>query len=451
MNNRGLKKNRADSALGMKPAGTFTFLLYMYFLLDFFLHFSARIPGYGIIRPTLLLVLIITISLVTQKDNFKGWTQDPIVKSLFAFLIYLAVTLPLVEWPGSVIRNNIQDFIKAIVFFFFTALIISSEKRLKIFLVVFVGCQVFRVLEPLYLHITEDYWGSYTHLGGGQFAGRLAGAPADVINPNELGFVIATVIPFLHYLMWPLNFKWKISYLFLMPAMLYALILSQSRGAFLAMLVVGWIIFRASSKKFGLIILAIIIAMAGWQVMSPYQKDRYLSLIGMSSTDNTASMEGRLEGMKKEFILGFHRPLIGHGIGTTQEAKFNLTGRYQAAHNLYSELFIEAGIIGLILFLIFLKRIYEQFQRIQMLMKDADSAGSTDFFDRLHQTLIVIFWMYVVFSLNYWGVTQYYWYLFAGIAIVFERLVHLRHRAVSAEARPAVKKGFKRKVLSGYS
>ena len=175
------------------------FWLYIYFIIDFFLHLSARIPGYGHIRPTLLLVLLITAGLFTQSSKLHSVTNDHILKRIKYLIYYLILTLPIVEWPGSVL-NNLSEFIKAIVFFFFTALIIDSEYRLKIFLFIYTFSQTFRVLEPLYLNVTEGYWGSNTHLGYGEFADRLAGAPVDVINPNGLGFVIVTIIPFLYYL-----------------------------------------------------------------------------------------------------------------------------------------------------------------------------------------------------------------------------------------------------------
>src|SRR5690554_1845459 len=90
-------------------ASTFSFGIYVFFLIDFFLHLSARFPAYGVMRPTLLLILIISLSLFLQRERFKGWTKDPIVYSLGMLLIYIIVSLPLVEWPGSVIKNNVGD------------------------------------------------------------------------------------------------------------------------------------------------------------------------------------------------------------------------------------------------------------------------------------------------------------------------------------------------------
>jgi len=341
-------------------------------------------------------------------------------------MVYLVISLPLVEWPGSVVKNNLSDFVKAIVFFYFTVLLVDSDRRLKIFLVVFIGCQVFRVLEPLFLHITEGYWGSKTHLGGGQFSQRLSGAPADVINPNELGFVIVTAVPFLHYLLWPFGAKAKMLYLMLMPPLLYALILTQSRGALLALLVVAFFVFKESSRKFGLIVLAVLVASAGWQVMTAEQKDRYLSLVGMSETSNAASADGRIRGMMKEFSLGFERPIVGHGLGTTPEAKAHILGIQQASHNLYAELLIELGLIGMFIFLSFLFQVYKGLVESHRRITEHNPSR---FYVNLNKAMTAVFWMYAVYSLNYWGVSQYYWYLFAGAVVVFNRLTLLNHAA----------------------
>lgn len=443
-------EHRGTKPDSQKPVSGFTFALYLYFLVDFFLHFAARVPAYGSLRPTLLLVLLLTMLLVFQKEKFKGWTKDPVMQAVLVFMVYLVLSLPLVEWPGSVIRNNLPEFIKAVVFLFFTALIVDSEKRLKIFLVVFVGCQILRVAEPLLLNVTQGYWGSKTHLGGGEFSARLAGAPSDVINPNELGFVIVTIIPFLHYLLLPGKIKAKLLYLITMPPLLYALILTQSRGAFLALLVVAWMVFRVSNHKKVLIMVAIGIAISGWSVMSADQKDRYLSLVGMSDSSNSATAEGRFEGMKKEFTLSLNRPLFGHGLGTTSEAKANLRGRSQAAHNFYAEILIETGFIGLVFFLRFLQKVYSKFRENFLILEriNADESPSLPFFYRLNQALVAVFWMYVVYSTNYWGLSQYYWYLFAGLVIVFSN--RLSEQSESFECKDQPSKGkFTRQIGIG--
>lgn len=399
------------------------FWIYLYFLVDFFLHLPARIPGYGAIRPTMVLVVLISGLLFVQRERLKGKANDPIFQAVMVLLGYMVLSWPLVEYQGSVIRHNLPEFIKAIVFLFFTALIVDSRRRLILFLWVFVSCQVIRVLEPLYLNITAGYWGSQTHIGGGVFAERLAGAPSDVINSNELGFVIATAVPFLHYLLFTGRWFAKLLYLILMPCLLYAMILTMSRGAFLALLVVGWIIFKDSAHKTLLILVVILIGLGGWAVMDTVQKDRYMSIFS-SETAGSSSAQGRVDGIIGEFKLGLNRPIVGHGVGTTPEVKTHNWGRSQASHNMYGELLIEIGIIGFVLFLRFIVKIYQQFRRNQKLLRDLVTNDSANkFYWNLNRALIALFWMYAVYSLNYWGLSQYYWYLFGGLAIAFGQVV----------------------------
>src|SRR5690554_224142 len=411
---------------------SFTFVFFLYFILDFFLRFSVRIPGYSNLRPTLLAVVILALMLFVQREKLVEKLQHPVFKPVFVLLAYIAISLPLVEWPGSVIRNNLDPFVKAIVFLFFTALIVDTRKRLVWFVGVFVFCQVVRILEPLYLNLTQGYWGSSTYLSTKEFANRLAGAPADVINPNELGFVIVTVIPFLHYLLWTGRWKLKAIYLVLMPLLLYALILTMSRGAFLALMVVSFFIFKESRHKTALVGVAVMAIVAAFSVMTPVQKERYLSIIDRD-VEGGASAEGRIQGMIQEFQLGLTRPVVGHGLGTTGETKANKLGRRQASHNLYAELLIEIGIIGFVIFIAFLVRAFKQLKVLQAMFGRAEQAD-VSFYGNLTKVLICLFWMYAVYSINYWGLSQYYWYLFGGLTIALGRLAMLDKSALINES-----------------
>jgi len=227
---------------------TLTFFLFQLYQIDFFLRISNRLD-FSFLRPTLLLFGLIGLALFFQKDKILARFNHPVVQAMNRLILVIFITLPLVEWPGSVVRDNISNFIKAIVFLYFTVAILNTKIRLMWSLGIFILCQVFRVLEPLYLNITQDYWGGQTYLRAGEFANRLAGAPVDVINPNELGFVIVTIIPFLHYLLFPGGWVRKLIYVGLMPPLFYALILTMSRGAFLALLVVAFFIYRRNKKK----------------------------------------------------------------------------------------------------------------------------------------------------------------------------------------------------------
>ncbi len=82
------------------------------------------------------------------------------------------------------VKFGLEVYVKAIVFFFFTVRLVTTERRLQLLLLVFVLCQAFRVVEPAYLHVTTGYWGSIASMADWEYMNRLAGAPHDVVNPT---------------------------------------------------------------------------------------------------------------------------------------------------------------------------------------------------------------------------------------------------------------------------
>lgn len=54
--------------LSTQTVSTFTFLFYLYFIVDYFLRFPARIPGYSSLRPTLIGILILNIIVCSTRE-----------------------------------------------------------------------------------------------------------------------------------------------------------------------------------------------------------------------------------------------------------------------------------------------------------------------------------------------------------------------------------------------
>ena len=433
---RGVAQSRLrafQAKLDIKPiANGLPFFFFVVYMISFYLHMPSRIPGIGQFRPDLLLAVTLISLLIPHFKDKGALFGHPVTKTLNVFVLMVLISLPFTQWPGSVIRFHLQDFIKAVLFLYFVILTVDTPSRFRIFLFVFVGCQVFRVLEPLYLNLTDGYLGDKTYVGDGEFAGRLSGAPSDVINPNGLGFVIATTVVLVHYLLWQSKkFLPKLVYLLIVPAMLYTLILTMSRGGFIALLVGGWCVFLRSRYKGVLLVVALVVAAGGWSVMSDAQKERYVSLVSEDSAQR-GNVEGRFRGMAAEFALGLNRPVFGHGVGTTGEAKANFRKKSKAAHNLYAQLMIETGIIGLIIFLVFMTRIYRTVRVNTERLRDLTLPPDvSEFYLRLGEGFMTVFWVYAVYSMAYFGVSQDYWYVFGGLSVAFGVL--LSNQADEAE------------------
>lgn len=410
---------------------TVAYRLYLVFVVSWFLHMPTRIRPLGLLRLDLLLLLFITMLIFFSKpDDQGGEPSDPpapplppaasggtqkIIKIMFA---YIVLSLPLVEWPGSVIKDGLPDYIKAVVFYFFTISLITTEARLKTFMKVFLTCQAFRVIEPVVLHVTTGYWGSVASMGNWEAMDRLSGAPSDVINPNGLAFVILMVYPFLHYLT-SVSWKNKVVYVIVAPVLVYALMLTASRTGFVCMVVVLAGFWWKSRYKIVLTILMAVGMVATFSFLSADLKDRYLSLVS-DDTKNSGTAEGRLTQFMENIEVGMRKPIVGHGLGTSAEANGNYGSYGKIAHNLYAEIFQELGLIGLVIFVFFIKSILLNFRDSMVVLKSRDSPGK--FLPALTDAMQVWMIMNIAFSFASFGFSSYEWYLFGGLSLVLRNI-----------------------------
>ena len=102
----------------MKDVG---YRLYLLFIGSWLLHLPARVPILGHVRFDLLLVLILIILIILEsRDQEIKVKQKDTDKSLKIMIVYIFLTIPFVQWPGSVIFWGLPNFIKAVVFYYFT-------------------------------------------------------------------------------------------------------------------------------------------------------------------------------------------------------------------------------------------------------------------------------------------------------------------------------------------
>lgn len=396
------------------------YLLYLLFCISFFLRFPERVDFLATARFDLLLmaamVLVAILGQTGQHENGKFSNTARVITGL---VLYVFLSLPFVQWPGSVLHTNTLIYLKVLVFFYFSVMTLTTEKRLITFVAVLLTCQVFRVLEPMYLHVTDGYWGSSTHLGGGELMLRLAGSPYDTINPNGLAFVIVSVLPFMHYLSISGGIRIRLLSLVLAPILFYALILTASRTGFLAVIVILFGIFLKSHRKVLMIVLAGIASVGVFSQLSDLQKERYLSLTS-SDVRGADTAKGRIEGTFDDFEIAMRRPIFGHGLGTSAEANFHATGVNQLSHNLYTELLQELGFVGLVIFLFYINTLIRNY-RDALRQFQASSATPRRLIHLTHAMQVWLL-MNLMFSLASYGLSSYEWYLFGGLSVVLKRI-----------------------------
>lgn len=393
----------------------------MIFVISWFLHLSARIPVLGAVRFDLFLVLILVANIYFCKNNeetTKIIKSSAIHKILKILIFYIIFSLPFVHWPGSVIHYGAENFIKAVVFYYFTIYFVTDEDKMVKFITIFILCQSFRIIEPVYLHLTEGYWGSFASMANWEFMDRLSGAPSDIVNPNGLAFIVLTVIPFYYYLS-GLSIIHRIISVVLMPLSIYTLLLTGSRSGLIGLLVILGGILLKSKNKLPILMIICVCFVASISFLNDNFKDRYTSIFS-SGTKNDASAEGRLEGVKNDLLVAFKKPIFGFGLGTSREANANFGGIDKPSHDLYTEVAQELGFAGLVIFLTLIKSILYNSNKMLTTLKTIIEGN---FIFSLNNSMQVWLYMNVLFSFASYGLSSYEWYLFAGMSVSLNRIV----------------------------
>jgi putative inorganic carbon (hco3(-)) transporter len=410
--------------------------LYCIFIVSYLLHFGSRVPPLGAIRIDLLLagmaLLAVLFSLGATAAGPGPWKSQP-AKWLLILILYIVFTWPFVEWPGSVIRHGLEPFAKAIVFFILTIGLVRNQKQLLLLVLVMTGAQTFRVLEPLYLHLTDGYWGSTTSIGNWEMMDRLSGAPSDVVNPNGLAYIIVMTIPFLHFVVARVSKGLAVIYWILLPMFLYTLLLANSRSGFVVLLVtIGVVAWQSRSRVFvGLGLAAALIA--GMASLSEVQVDRFRSIYSDSAA-GAETAEGRIEGVRQDLMVAMRNPVVGHGLGTSREANAHGRGYGQISHNLYTEVAQELGFVGLAVFLMFLLKSWQA----ALAAIAISSRPENQLISNVSRAVMVTMIAGGVFGLASYGLSEFYWYLWAGLAVACLRLSGSVSPGVSPGGRPVV-------------
>ncbi len=407
------------------------FFIYLLFTVSYFLHMTSRAAFLGTIRFDLILMIILFVFMIASTaEILKRYRQSPVCKRLIFFICYFMLTIPLVKWPGSVINYGLEYYLKAVFFFFFTLAFVNTEKRLKIFLLVFIGCQIFRGLEPAWMHYSVGYWGdiAYSHIGGKlDFLNRLSGAPHDIVNPNQLAWVIVSTVPFLIFIGWQGGgFLSKLLCLILAAGLLYAMMLTGSRSGLISLFSVFLgVVFFSKKRLRNLLLLLLVIApltilISG--MLSPKMAERYRSIYD-SAAVGADTAQGRIRGLENNFTtLMTPYALFGYGLGTSREVNSNYLGSAQPAHDLYIETLQEVGIIG---FFLFAQYVFIIFKSLYITLHNAPDEEH-NFLFLLIKSLLVWVWMDLIYSLSCFGLSSWEWYLFGGLTTVSLHLYQLK-------------------------
>jgi hypothetical protein len=223
-------------------SGVSAFVLYqlVYFLNPDARWWSASIPGLRYSMITVLLMLLVLASRYKEYSNISPWSRMPAIRwAVLLLLMYYVAFNFAVNLPMH--KMFVFEFLKLIIIVMIAYKLINTERALNAVLWVYV--------------IGATYIGYLAHITGRNFQGRVEGiGMVDAPDANDTAAALVPAAVILMYFAWMGNKKTKLLALFCGALIANGIVLINSRGSFLGVVVslsvfLGYMIFSRYQKK----------------------------------------------------------------------------------------------------------------------------------------------------------------------------------------------------------
>lgn len=277
---------------------------------------------------SVVLVLAFTSWLASSAKTFAA----PQFLLLPTFLLAMMASLIFNGWVGGAIEQLGQFGPTVAAFFVLTAAIAAKPGRLRTAFVVFVLCAM-----VLALHGVDQKYSGIGWTGVGMVEDGRIQYVGIFKDPNDLGLLFVAVLPMAVYLSSGGGFMRRLLWLSGAALLLFGIYLTNSRGALLAVLVVGagYLWYRRG------LVVAGTLGMVGLVLM------RLLSSRMQQLDADESSAAGRVDAWYEGFQMFMSKPLFGVGTGNFTE--YN----YLTAHNSFVLVLAETGFFGFVTWLAF--------------------------------------------------------------------------------------------------
>lgn len=323
-------------------------------------------------RYNLIFTGVAILSYLSLKDKPKV-SFGRLGALVFLFFAWTTVSTALTVGIPELAWDLWIRFFKVIMLFVFVVLIVDKKLHVDFFLwCVVLSVGFYAGLEAL----------KFIASGGGH---KIAGFVGHVLGDrNELAVAFVMTLPICAYLLGEYGKQSKVvrlGLLGLMGMLVVAIVGTQSRGGFIALLGVAGYFFVKSERKILLSFLTVCLVVAMSTLVSSEWTSR-MDTIGNASED--ASFMGRVVAWKMSFILAVQNPLFGGGFKSLEtSAVWAELGREflaypffysgdelpdptvaKAAHSVYFQVLGEHGFGGLLIYLLMLAAAFFKARKI---------------------------------------------------------------------------------------
>jgi O-antigen ligase len=326
----------------------------------------------GVFRPVLLVALLtVALAWTLPRTRLTAVLDAPETRAVLGIYVLVMASIPTSYWPGASLRFAVFNFSKTVLFFFLLLYCIRTFRELRNCVLAFVGSAATLELGTLLFNVKERV--------------RITG----MYDPNDLAFVMVCTLPVAIMLLIVERPLWRYAMIPIVPLALVTIIMTKSRGGFIALLAVGAItlgklpsrvpLLRTGLVVGGVLVFALLAPQSYW--------DRITTIWGEDEPQVEAQIQssgapGHVEYVQQGFStrwrlwltglqLMLEHPILGVGAsafamaehGQTFEKGSGLHG-WKGAHNSFTQVGAELGILGLVLFVYLLYRTIRNYRMV---------------------------------------------------------------------------------------
>jgi O-antigen ligase len=369
------------------------------------------IPGLGFLVATAFYFALATLAIyfpsqIMAESNLTMISTE--VKAILALTLIALVTMPIAKDPGVAWAQFNEPYIKAVIIFIVLVNVVRTRKRLMGLMGLSIGIAVYLGFAALQMYVNGQFNVEKYRVAvdvGGMFG-----------NPNEMAlhFVMMTPIAITLGLAAKRGLmRWV--YFGMAALFIGANMVTFSRGGFLGLVVCMAVLAWKIGRKYRLsVTIASVFILILTILSSPDNYGKRMLSIFFRGLDPAGSSDQRKALLERSLIVTARNPW-GIGIGN-----FPIVGIHNlGTHNAYTQVSTELGILGLIVYLVFIISPFRKLRAIERLQFEADEL---DWFYYMSIGLQASVVGYMVSS--FFASVAYNWFIYYLIAyaVAFRRI-----------------------------
>ncbi|SDB58062.1 O-antigen ligase [Desulfonatronum thiosulfatophilum] len=346
------------------------------------------------------ILLALTLLMVSPKPPMRAsLLKIPQVKMVLGILALCLISVPFSVYQGQSFNHAVMGFPRTILFFFLLIYAVNNFHDLRKLFWAF----IFGVMILAYFMITASG------------TGRLAASAT--YDPNDIAMLFVITLPIVYFFMNSRKGPTKLVLMGILLALLFAFILTGSRGGFIGLMVITiFILFMDKYRTWLTKILVLGIAVLAFFQFAPETYWERIRTITTYEEDYNYSAEyGRKALWKRGMQMMMQNPLTGVGAAAFTTG-LGLSygeegGKWLTAHNAFVQIGAELGIGGFVLFIWLIASSIRYLRRLRA--KYARQPGI--FRDHL--------WMATALEVSLWGYVATAMFLSAAYFVMFYFLI----------------------------